>query len=29
VVAMGPPDEVARVPESLTGRYLARMLTAA
>ena len=26
VVAMGPPEEVARVADSLTGRYLARML---
>jgi excinuclease ABC subunit A len=26
VVAMGPPEEVARVPDSLTGRYLARIL---
>ncbi len=26
VVAMGRPEEVARVPESLTGRYLARVL---
>jgi len=26
VVAMGPPEQVAQVPESLTGRYLARML---
>ncbi|HEX8245592.1 MAG TPA: excinuclease ABC subunit UvrA, partial [Longimicrobium sp.] len=26
VVAMGPPEEVARVADSVTGRYLARML---
>jgi excinuclease ABC subunit A len=26
VVAMGPPEHVATIPESLTGRYLARML---
>jgi excinuclease ABC subunit A len=29
VVAMGPPEAVAEVPESVTGRYLARMLAGA
>jgi excinuclease ABC subunit A len=26
VIAEGPPEEIVKIPESYTGRYLARML---